>query len=149
MKLRRVLVTVTAVASALGGCAGGRAGERGTSRAARGERDATVADAAQAMVGRWRGAGPCDGVITFRPDGTYERRDYSPGGYRVAGAWALRRDTSPPTLVLTCEESDDRDGVGRIVAVTLVRVDVEELVYQNGGGNLSRYEREDPPARRP
>jgi len=148
-RLRLVLVSVTAVASAVGGCAGGRPCGSGTSQASREERGATVADPAHAIVGEWHGTAPCDGAITFRSDGTYERRHYSPGDYRVAGAWALRRHTAPPTLKLTCEESDDQDDVGRVVALTLVRLDANELVYQFSGETPSRYERDVTPAQRP
>ena len=115
----------------------------------RAERGATVADPAHAIVGEWHGTAPCDGAITFRSDGTYERRHYSPGDYRVAGAWALRRDTSPPTLKLTCEESDDRDDVGRVVDLTLVRLDADEMVCRIDGETLIRYERDVVPAPRP
>jgi hypothetical protein len=140
-QLLAMLMTFTAAASAVSGCAGGRPGGSGTSQAARAERDAAVADPAHAIVGGWRGTAPCDGAITFRPDRTYERRHYSPGDYRVAGAWSLRQDTSPPTLTLTCEQSDNRDDVGRVEDMTLVRLDANELVYQIGE-TLSRYERD-------
>jgi hypothetical protein len=103
------------------------------------------------IVGEWRGTGPCDGGITFRSDGSFDRRHYSPGGYHVAGAWSIHGDGSSSTLTLTCEESDDQDAVGRVSRVKLVRLDAKELIYQfeNAADNHShRYERDVTAAQR-
>jgi hypothetical protein len=141
---RLVLITVMAVASAVGGCACGHPSGG----------DGTLADPARVIVGEWNGTAPCDGGITFRSDGTFERRHYSPGDNRVEGTWALRRHTSPPTLSLTCEKLDGEDVVGRVVDVTLVRVDAKELVYRFSwdpdlGPFTQRYERDVSAAQRP
>ena len=105
----------------------------------------------RALHGAWGGIGPCDGTLTFRPDGTYERRHYSPGGYRVGGTWVIRWDALPPTLVLTCETSDGPHLVGRTVAVKLVRLDGDALAYQHAGERPRQYARGDaqPAATRP
>jgi hypothetical protein len=54
----------------------------------------------------WIGQGPCDGRLTLRADGTYERRRCGPAGINSAGTWKVRWDALPPTLVLICKTSD-------------------------------------------
>jgi hypothetical protein len=105
--------------------------------------DAAAADG-RAIHGAWRGTGPCDGSLELRADGTFTRQHFSPGDNRLAGSWAVRWDDEPPTLVLTCESSDEPAHVGRAVEVKIVRLDGEALVYEHEtGGGLTRYARAD------
>jgi hypothetical protein len=66
----------------------------------------------QKLHGTWKG-GPCMGTITFKADGTFERREYSPGGNQLKGLWHVRWDALPPTLVLDCKESDSEHFAGK------------------------------------
>lgn len=45
----------------------------------------------QKLVGHWRGE-PCQGDYTFKPDGTYELRNFTPGGNTLTGTWSIRND---------------------------------------------------------
>ena len=82
----------------------------------------------QKLCGGWKG-GPCQGDWTYRPDGTFRARHYSPGGNRLEGTWAVRWDALPPTLARTCKTLDDPDLVGKSWDVKLVQLDDEELAY--------------------
>src|SRR5687767_9235047 len=55
-----------------------------------------------------REGGACVGDYTFKSDGTFELRHFTPGGNTLTGTWSVRWDALPPTLVLTCKTSDFR-----------------------------------------
>ena len=59
----------------------------------------------QKLLGTWWG-GPCVGNYTLHANGTYELRKFSPGNNTLTGTWSLRWDSLPPTLVVTCKNSD-------------------------------------------
>lgn len=82
------------------------------------------------LHGDWRVEAACGGQITIRADGTYERRNYSPGRYTVTGTWQVRWDALPPTLVFTCKTSGDKDAVGKMDECKLVRLDESGFTTQ-------------------
>jgi hypothetical protein len=86
----------------------------------------------QKLYGEWVG-GPCMGTIDFRADGTFERRNYSPGGHTLQGTWALKWNAVPPTLVMTCKTSSSQDFVGWKLTADLVRLNDAEFAYQEPG----------------
>jgi hypothetical protein len=110
-----------------------------SAQAADNPQDAAVA-LERKLHGAWKG-GPCDGEFTLQPDGTFERRHFSPGNYTVTGTWKVRWDALPPTLVLSCRTSDDPDAVGKTSEVKLIQLDDKVLTYQYPGQRLSRYTR--------
>jgi hypothetical protein len=65
------------------------------------------------LLGDWKGKSACQGDLTLKANGTFERTDCGPGGIRYAGTWEMKWDALPPTLILKCETSDDADVVGR------------------------------------
>ena len=73
--------------------------------ASRPVRGGEVAALEQKLLGAWKG-GLCLGDYTFNPDGTFELRHFTPGDNTLAGAWSLRWDALPPTLLLTYKTSD-------------------------------------------
>jgi uncharacterized protein (TIGR03067 family) len=85
------------------------------------------------LHGGWTG-GPCDGDWTYRPDGTFQARHYSPGNNRLAGSWEVRWDALPPTLVRTCKTSDDPDLVGKTWDARLVQLDDGALACEEARG---------------
>ena len=91
-------------------------------------KDAAVA-LEEKLHGAWKG-GPCDGRLILKADGTFERRHFSPGGYSLTGAWKVRWDALPPTLVLSCKTSDDPGSVGKTSEVKLIQLNDEILAYQ-------------------
>ena len=90
------------------------------------------------LHGTWNGP-PCTGRLTLGADGTFERRNYSPGNHHLAGTWEVRWNALPPTLVLTCKTSDYPDFVGKTSEVKLIQVDDEVLAL--GDRYEDRYER--------
>jgi hypothetical protein len=96
------------------------------------------------LHGRWTGAGPCDGELILREDGTFERRHYSPADVAVSGAWSLEWDALPPTLALTASGADDADGT--TTQLKLIELNDRVLAYQHAGHAPVRYSRanEDP-----
>jgi hypothetical protein len=87
----------------------------------------------------------CVGNLTLRADGAFERQHYSPGNNKLTGAWAVRWNALPPTLVLTCKASNDPDFVGKTFEVKVTQLDDETLAYQfpvepNNPG-MHRYKR--------
>jgi len=85
------------------------------------------------LVGGWKG-GPCQGEWTYRADGTFQARSYSPGGNRLTGTWEVRWDALPPTLVRTCKTSDDPGLVGRTWEAKLVQLDDKILACDEAHG---------------
>ena len=95
----------------------------------------------QKLLGEWVG-GPCMGEFTFRADGTFERRNYSPGGSTLKGDWELQWKALPPSLVVKCNDSTDPQFVGWVLTVNLVRLNDEEFAYQTPGDeSLMRFKR--------
>jgi hypothetical protein len=93
------------------------------------------------LHGEWKG-GPGVGEIIFRPDGTFERRNYSPGKHTLKGVWELQWKTLPPTLVMTCKESTNPKFVDSALSVSLVRLNDDEIAYQSAGEKSStRFDR--------
>jgi hypothetical protein len=90
------------------------------------------------LHGTWNGP-PCTGRLTLGADGTFERRNYSPGNYRLTGTWEVRWNALPPTLVLACKTSDYPGFVGTTSEVKLVQLDDEVLAL--GHRYEDRYER--------
>ena len=90
------------------------------------------------LLGAWEGPA-CGGDFTFNPDGTFEVRNYTPANYTLAGAWSLRWDALPPTLLLTFKSSDfkdrDRGGadyVGKTLEAKLLELDTDVLAFRVG-----------------
>jgi hypothetical protein len=104
------------------------------------------------LHGAWEGQGPCVGGITFRADKTYERTLHGPGRNNSAGAWEVRWDALPPTLLLTCKTSDDPLYV-RKEGWKLTRLDDEALTLTHPGGRttmrFSRRKKADEKPRTP
>jgi hypothetical protein len=93
------------------------------------------------LHGEWKG-GPGVGEIIFRPDGTFERRNYSPGNHTLKGDWTLQWKALPPTLLLKCKESTNRKFVDSELSVSLVRLNDDEFAYQTAGDKSStRFDR--------
>jgi hypothetical protein len=90
------------------------------------------------LYGTWHGP-PCTGELTLGADGTFERRNYSPGNHRLTGTWEVRWNALPPTLVLICRTSDNPGFVGKTSEVKLIQVDDEVLAL--GDRYEGRYER--------
>jgi hypothetical protein len=90
------------------------------------------------LLGNWNGP-PCAGDYTFNADGTYECRSFTPGGNTVTGAWSVRWDALPPTLVLMCKTSDFKKKVptrpeyeylGKPLELKLVELNGDAFVYR-------------------
>jgi hypothetical protein len=90
------------------------------------------------LLGTWQGPA-CGGDYTFRADGTYDVRSFTPGQNHLTGTWSLRWDALPPTLVLTCKTSDIRkrdpgrpeyEYFGKPLEVKLLELSSERLVYR-------------------
>jgi hypothetical protein len=93
------------------------------------------------LHGEWKG-GPGVGEIVFRPDGTFERRNYSPGVHTLKGTWELKWKSLPPTLVMTCTESTNPKFVDSALSVSLVRLNDDQFEYQSAGEKSStRFDR--------
>jgi len=93
------------------------------------------------LHGDWKG-GACLGDWTFKADGSYDLRHYTPGNNHLTGTWKVRWDALPPTLVLTCKTSDDADLVGKTWEVKVVQLDKEVFIYEHSGGPPLRCTRE-------
>jgi hypothetical protein len=89
------------------------------------------------LLGAWKGQTGCDGNFLFRVDGTYELTEYGPAPYDRAGAWKVRWDALPPTLVLTCKTSGIPDEVGKTTEVKLIKLDDKSLAIEYGNQNGS------------
>jgi hypothetical protein len=90
--------------------------------------------AAQAtkLHGAWI-AGPCEGRLDFRADGTYEWTQRGPGGEAENGAWAVQGTPTALVLVLKCKTADDVTREGKTVELPLV-------MMENGGFTLKHPE---------
>jgi hypothetical protein len=94
------------------------------------------------LHGVWKGQGPCDGQLALRSDGMYERRHHGPGGNNSTGAWKVRWDALPPTLVLTCKTSDDSAYTGKTLDVKILQLDNATLIFQYQNATPNRYVRD-------
>lgn len=92
------------------------------------------------LHGTWRG-GACMGELTIRPNGTFQRDHYSPGNNKLTGTWKLTWDALPPTLVLSCTDSDDADFIDKQEELKLTELNDEALAFQYPGDFKSRYVR--------
>jgi hypothetical protein len=93
------------------------------------------------LHGDWQGGELCVGELTFEPDGTFERRHYSPGDNQLAGTWEVNWNSLPLVVDLACESSDDPDQIGQTDQFQIVRLDDEVLVLQRVGGSTISYDR--------
>lgn len=104
------------------------------------EKDGAVA-LEQKLVGEWLKGGACIGDITINANGTFVRKHFSPGNNTLNGTWKLKWDALPPTLVLTCASSDQKDFIGKVWEQKVVQLDDEVLRFESGGhtaGNFTR-----------
>ena len=103
-----------------------------------------LAAVAAKLHGEWVG-GPCEGRLTFRPDGTYEWSGRGPGGDTDTGTWVLRGDTKAPVLVLKCKTSDDEEREGTTAELKLLQVDDAAFAFKfPERAERSRFERPEP-----
>ena len=93
------------------------------------------------LDGVWVGNGPCDGQLTIKADGTYQRLRHGPGGNNSSGTWKVRWDALPPTLVLSCKTTDDAAYAGKTLEVKIVQLDDAELVFKYQKQIPARYTR--------
>ena len=103
----------------------------------------TLAALEAKLHGEWRG-GACQGDWTFRADGTYEVRSYTPGQNHLTGTWAVRWDAVPPTLALTVRGTDApaRFPLGQKSEWKLVELSGDAFAYLFPGHTEPiRYER--------
>jgi hypothetical protein len=84
------------------------------------------------LWGSWRG-GACMGDLTFRPNGTFERRHYGPDNQTLSGTWKVRWEALPPTLALTVTDADYAGDIGTVQEVKLVRLDDAAFAYLRAG----------------
>jgi hypothetical protein len=94
----------------------------------------TVGTAERALCGEWRG-GACQGTWTFRADGTFELKHYSPGNDTLSGTWGIRWATPRPTLGITINESDRPEHVGTKWELKIIQLDDDALTCQRSDGS--------------
>jgi len=95
---------------------------------------------AKQLLGRWQG-GPCQGVIEFRGDGTFERWNYGPGACHLSGTWELQAADLPPKLILNCTAADVKELL-TTTSLKLQQVTAQRLVFGYDHDNVtSEYER--------
>jgi hypothetical protein len=90
------------------------------------------------LLGAWTGPA-CAGDYTFKADGTFDVRHFTPGGNTLSGTWSVRWDALPPTLVLTCTKSDfkqkdpsraEYEYLGKARELKLVELNGDAFVYR-------------------
>lgn len=85
------------------------------------------------LHGSWRSQSACGGTLTFRADGTYQHDGQGPGGDTSSGAWEVRWDALPPTLIITCKASTDPARAGaREAKLEGLNDDTLVLAYTKG-----------------
>jgi hypothetical protein len=84
----------------------------------------------QKLHGSWKGQGGCVGNFTFEPVGSFVRTNFGPVACKMEGAWEVRWDALPPTLVLTCKSSNDEDDVGKVIEVKIIELDNANFACQ-------------------
>jgi hypothetical protein len=92
------------------------------------------------LCGQWKG-GACQGTWTFRADGTFELKHYSPGNDTLSGTWGVRWTAVPPTLGVTISASSRTEQVDTKWQLRIVQLDDEALTYEHPGGPKVRFER--------
>jgi hypothetical protein len=98
--------------------------------------------ALEAMLhGEWKGKG-CDGQITFRADGTYERKRYGPVGVSCSGTFEVRWDSLPPTLVLSSCQRNGKALTSTTQEAKIVMLNDSAFSYQfTDNERAAAYER--------
>jgi hypothetical protein len=91
------------------------------------------------LLGDWIGLGPCDGRLHIKANGTYERRQFGPGGNTCSGAWNLSWDALPPTLTLSCTAADDPAYVGKTLKPKVVQLDEDNLALESPKRTIARF----------
>jgi hypothetical protein len=95
------------------------------------------------LHGKWKGQSACQGDLILRADGTFEKPHCGPGDDTFTGAWEMRWDALPLTLVMTCKTSSDPTAVGKKDEVKLIRLDEKELVVSYPSSDFEwQYSRE-------
>lgn len=102
------------------------------------------------LHGTWEGPA-CGGDATFRPDGTYELKHFTPGNNTLTGTWSIRWNALPPTLVVTCTTSDfqtkdptrdEYEFLGQSREAKLLELNRETLMYRfDGAKSDTRFHR--------
>jgi hypothetical protein len=92
------------------------------------------------LHGSWRSESACGGTLTIKADGTYEHTGLGPGGDTCSGAWEMRWDALPPTLVLTCKEAADPAMVGKRES-KVEGLNDDGLVLGAGKASQARFKR--------
>lgn len=82
-----------------------------------------VAALEKKLQGEWEGYEGCSGTYVFRGNGTYKLTGFGPGGDATAGTWKVQWDALPPTLVLTCKESELDEEIGKDTRLKLLELD--------------------------
>lgn len=83
----------------------------------------------QKLHGQWRG-GDCAGEITFQAGGTYGRKLFGPGNASLTGTWEIVWNALPPTLVMICTASTDKDYIGRTIEVKITELTDKTFSYK-------------------
>jgi hypothetical protein len=92
------------------------------------------------LHGVWKG-GSCEGEWTFRPDGTFELRRFSPGNYRFTGVWELRWDALRPLLIVSCKTWSDPREASQIWDMNVLQLNDDALVFKSPRFGMPRYSR--------
>src|SRR5262245_49311239 len=100
----------------------------------------TAAMLERTLQGEWKG-GACQGTWTFRADGTFELKHYSPGNETLSGTWGVRWVAPPPTLGITIGTSTRPDDVGSKWELKIVHLHDETLTSKYPGDSEIRIER--------
>src|SRR5436190_18472513 len=74
-------------------------------KAVRPEKIDELAALEKKLLGTWHGPA-CGGDYTFKAEGTFELKHFTPGNNTLTGTWSIRWDALPPTLLLTNQSSD-------------------------------------------
>jgi hypothetical protein len=92
------------------------------------------------LHGTWYGPA-CGGDYTFRADGTFELKHFTPGGNTLTGDWSLRWDALPPTLVILCKTSDleKYEYLNKPLEVKLLELDGDRIALRMLDKSIWRY----------
>jgi hypothetical protein len=100
-----------------------------------------VAGLEKKLLGDWQGYEGCSGKYAFRADGTYKLTNFGPGGDGSAGTWKVRWDALPPTLVLTCKESELDEEIGKDTKLMLLELNDAILTLEYEHKTVFHYAR--------
>ena len=89
------------------------------------------------LHGAWQGQSGCQGDLTLRADGTYEKSKCGPGGDSFAGTWEVQWDALPLKLVMICKTADDPKAVGKKDVVNLTKLDDKSLSVTYPGSDFT------------